>query len=1065
MAQDKVQLKREEVVGNDIVTEDIYPATTTSSIEDDTKGVPLDDTLARMWNAINNKLMRVVNSVNGRTGVVILDANDVGLGNVDNISFNDIKQWVIDNMAEMFAGKRILIRTYLSEIQTIVGSNDKAYADVPFFTEYGEETTDDKLSYIGFIYWDDDDSQLKIISKAIRVIGYTDRSIIYNVNYDPEHNLDYSNGGIGVNIWSGEDSLKMRNRTISHGGHTPSDLRDSGLYIDKSNIVPNLYYYNGVYGNGNADDPDALLYYQLPTDTSSLKTISFKYKNDTTVWGPQTLYTKQTFKVGDMLYCNFADPDEYYQAGSPRTPKTGMASWLLVRQPCLGTVTVAPTLDHPEYNYTVEWVEVKPLASNGLRYSEIHDSDDTPSTTKLTIGTITDPDNINENFSGITTFSEISKAMPGSADLYMYQVMMPNGMKTFGPGNQTRKYLKDGLTVNLADSLCMIPVNASLNMPTWPKSVSSGLSYTYTPPHERVCDVGSFIGVNLMKSLPSDPETGVIAPVNKSGLRIDTVPNPLTHSGGLSVNAGDFLVIGKPEDDIAEITSSNYYNYGKLHVNVDTSKGLGDVGDGKLGITVYNQGGLTFNSGMLSVNPGKFISIDETTNTVDVNVDKKYGLKDVNNNNTLCINTNEHQDCLYFRSISANESKLSVKKGMGLMNRGYSTYGRDTNHDLACLYTEPDNWGRAEFWRLDGLSIELVTFTGSGTVTDPYVPAFQYDPQNGVKYYEVITKLKLLTEPREEYPSDWGTEGVFFELDIDVNPKLYKPVVFENIGYINPQYEPNKYYRRDSNNNDNGYLSVYLADSLTGTRDIVTANNVTADMYYGGLRYLQNMYGGEGVGIGIRINEELAWNDNGGVSGWDEHSYPSRHGSLGLTISDMNVLGIQLPETTKLKIDTEGCLTDAPTVQGIYAMCVYKLLNNDRSDLGIKYDNTGGSKSNKSLSDVLSEINYFKTLPYAGINWSPYNLNVGDILMFVKPVEDYSDYYPYTISKVAPAPPGSWGPTETYWMEDPARNPEQLCVATFLVEYVHYTDGAIDNASLYCTFSSLTEINVGDRLT
>jgi hypothetical protein len=146
-------------------------------------------------------------------------------------------------------------------------------------------------------------------------------------------------------------------------------------------------------------------------------------------------------------------------------------------------------------------------------------------------------------------------------------------------------------------------------------------------------------------------------------------------------------------------------------------------------------------------------------------------------------------------------------------------------------------------------------------------------------------------------------------------------------------------------------------------------------------------------------------------------------------------------------------------------MCVYKLLNNDRSDLGIKYDNTGGSKSNKSLSDVLSEINYFKTLPYAGINWSPYNLNVGDILMFVKPAEDYSDYYPYTISKVAPAPPGSWGPTETYWMEDPARKPEQLCVATFLVEYVHYTDGAIDNASLYCTFSSLTEINVGDRLT
>lgn len=1055
MAQDKVQLKREEVVGNDIVHEDIYPATTTSSIEDDMKGVPLDDTLARLWNAINNKLMRVVNSVNGRTGVVILDASDVGLGNVDDISFNDIKQWVIDNMSQMFEGKRILIRTYLSEIQTIVGSNDKAYADVPFFAEYGEERNDDRLSYIGYIYWDESDSQLKTVSKAIRVIGYTDRSIIYNTNYDPEHNLDYSDGGIGVNIWSGEDSLKMRNRTISRAGHTPSELRDSGLYIDKSNIVPALYYYNGVYGNGNADDPDAFLYYQLPADVSSLKTISFKYKGDTTVWGPQTLYTKQTFKVGDMIFCNFDDYNCY--SGSPQEPKTGMASWLLVRQPCLGTVTVAPTLDHPEYNYTVEWVEAKPLASNGLKYHNIHITDSNPSTSKLTIGTIEDPDNVGENFSGITTFSEVTDNIPGSSSEYTYKLVTPNGLRRFGPiwnsQPNSRKYLANSMTVNLADSLCMIPVSDSvINMPTWPKSASGGLTYGDEAPFEHACDNGSFIGVNLMKSLPADPDTGVIAPVNKSGLRIDTVPNPLTHSGGLSVNVGDFLVIGKPEDDTAAITASNYYDYGKLHLNVNTNYGLGDVGDGKLGITVYNQGGLTFNSGSLSVNPGKFISIDETNNTVDVNVDTKLGLKDVNNNNTLGINTNTNRDCLYFRPTGVNESALSIKKGMGLINRGYSTYGRDTNHDLVLLTDSnpPAGWGTDEYWTVVNDNLIRVEFTNTGGVI---TPAYEAD-----KYYYVVTKLKLLTD--DQYPSDWGTDGLFFEVNISDTPNLYKPVVFENIGYISPQYDPNKYYRKDFDT-DEGYMSVYLADSMSGTRDINIQNHsIKPQMYYGGLRYIQNMFGSEGVGIGIRINEERAWNDNGGVTDWNPHSYPSRVGSLGLQITDKNVLGIQLADTAKMEIDNNGCLTDSATTQGIYAMSAYRTVYDEfsRSAGELPYDVSGGSKTYKNQTDVVTEINYLRTHSQGRINWSQYNLRPGDILMFVEDVYDSGTSYSYTISRTDSS-------NNTYYTENPCRNYAQFCVATFLVEHVSMGGSGIVNAvSLYCTFSTISSIHVGDRL-
>ena len=87
----KVQLKEQELVGQEVVLSDIYPKTDTSSVEDIVSGSSLDLKLDRIVEMINNKLTRVVNSVNSRTGVVTLDADDVGLGNVDNVSFMDIK--------------------------------------------------------------------------------------------------------------------------------------------------------------------------------------------------------------------------------------------------------------------------------------------------------------------------------------------------------------------------------------------------------------------------------------------------------------------------------------------------------------------------------------------------------------------------------------------------------------------------------------------------------------------------------------------------------------------------------------------------------------------------------------------------------------------------------------------------------------------------------------------------------------------------------------------------------------------------------------------------------------
>jgi hypothetical protein len=613
------------------------------------------------------------------------------------------------------------------------------------------------------------------------------------------------------------------------------------------------------------------------------------------------------------------------------------------------------------------------------------------------------------------------------------------------------------MTVNLADSLCMIPVSDSvINMPTWPKSASGGLTYGDDTPFEHACDNGSFIGINLKKSLPVDPDTHVVYPVNKSGLKIDTIPDGLEHSGGLSVNAGDFLVIGKPGDDTATITQNDYYDYGKLHVNVNTNYGLGDVGDGALGITIYNQGGLTFNNGSLMVNPGKFISIHETNNTVDVNVDPMYGLGDVNSNNTLCIKTDPKTDCLHFK----DSGEIAVKWSMGVTHSSYNYNGKDVNNDLYLLTsdTAPSNWGQNfqnDFWKLDAHDkLVQIDFTVEGGVVSP-----AYEPN---KYYQMLSKdLEFLTAPTEDYPSDWGEQNKFYGTEIHGLVKVFKLVVFENRGYIYPPYEPNKYYRLKSPymRHDFGFLGVNIVDSLSGTRSINGSDSMPdIDLIrgcYGGLRYIQNMVGSYGVGIGIRINEDRAWDDTGRpFEGEDQ--WASRKGSRGLEITDMNVLGIQLSENSKLEFDGNGCLQANTNTARIYGMCAYKttIVGRDASGLPLDRSGQGGAITVKGLTDVLAEINYLRD---NNIDWSAYDLLPGDTLIFTSGAYLSGAKYEYIISRTS----GS----NTFYTEDPARFPAQTCCVSFIVESVNYSNtGYLNNVSLYCTFSTLQEITVGTRL-
>ena len=231
--EDRVQLKQEEVVDNEIVLKDINPKSSTKSIDDSATGASLNETLDRMWNAINNKLSRIVNSVNGRTGVVVLTSSDVGLGDVNNVSFADIKQWVIDRLIDEFGNKRIKLLNSFDDLDDILIKNDKKDRNSAYFIEKLNNV--DTRSYIGYIYLDESADKLSYMQMPINTIGKTDDSIIYN---EKVGNVDMMYGGIAVNISSYEDALKLYEKA--------GTKEEAGLYIDKTKIINSIKTGDGI---------------------------------------------------------------------------------------------------------------------------------------------------------------------------------------------------------------------------------------------------------------------------------------------------------------------------------------------------------------------------------------------------------------------------------------------------------------------------------------------------------------------------------------------------------------------------------------------------------------------------------------------------------------------------------------------------------------------------------------------------------------------------------------------------------------------------------------------------
>ncbi|MBR5296291.1 MAG: hypothetical protein IKU29_00270 [Parabacteroides sp.] len=630
MAQDKVQLKREELIGNEVVLQDINPKTSTNSIEDSTSGAPLDKTLAMIKNMINNKLSRVVNSVNGRTGVVVLDAGDVGLDNVDNISFDDIKKWVIEYIGDIFGTKRIILKEYLTQIHEIIGTNDKSYADTPFYCEKGNAATEDYMSYIGYIYWDNTTETLKEEHLQIRVIGYTDRSLIYNNEY-----MNLGQGGLGLNIWSGEDALKIRNNIISKEGYAPEDLQNSGLYLDKEKVVPNVLFFDGVYGEltGTGTEmhsQNELVYWSNdPYDTtySTLPLIQIQINGTpisldaTSGSTPQALHTTQNMKIGDLVLCNFSF-DQYINNDDPNHVDmlyAGMVDALTCRQPALGRVIQAANID-TNTPCIVDFKPQKPNVSRGLKLINTNTSYGRPKDTAIGIDTLEATMRMNDGTSiyahpgsNISGLNAVDKHyLPYRDD----KRTNPKSLFTVYPTGKSNNLLTETDFQFENNSLFILPNFSMCVIPGYEFTQHSLLhpimNWNPTSPMGDIHDLGNqkwnMIGINLEKVMWGDDyeETPTYQNArNISGLRVNTDNDDLTdewfgygddttpkeslkHSGGLSVNVGDFLDIGSQEelDNPEPSSKAHYYDEGKVNVRIDPDKGLGNTGDNRLGINI-----------------------------------------------------------------------------------------------------------------------------------------------------------------------------------------------------------------------------------------------------------------------------------------------------------------------------------------------------------------------------------------------------------------------------------------------------------------------------------------------
>ena len=739
---DRVQLKQEEVVGSEVVLKDINPKTSSKSVDDSSTGVPLDKTIERIWNAINNKLSRIVNSVNGRTGVVVLNSEDVGLGNVDNVSFADIKNWIINKLILEFGNKRIRLYDDMAGLAQDIALNDESIRDSAFYCDHQDEK--ERRACIGYIYWDEGESRLSYMAKYINTIGSTDNSIIYNEKLGTIENgdvRDYTGGKIGVNIYKGEEALELYD-----GGNK----NESGLRINQSKLGGKLVFFDGVYGNGSTEDDTALLYFDSSKTPSDAKRVNI-YIDDVSI-GSYTI-RRTDLNEGDIIQCNFAG-DKYIQDDGYSIP-SGMAPLLMYRQPAIGRVTQAPSLKNPNQMYIIEFHTVRPNLGWGLEYLSNHKvqnvvgtpTKSSPSelTMKLTQGTTDGSGNNIGNVSGLQVYkgdSDPDVNAVGSSnklkDAARYTVLPQGPVKVY---DSTNTEFAGGLSITPDMSLCVMPVRRYSSS----TSIVQSCNWKLKSPMDlsEIRDMGvssgtlmdmSLLGINLMKVVDNATPLKFS---NASGLRIsspidnDNVsaewfgltdteynkylesigsPSTVKNSGGLSVNVGKFLEISPS----SFTEDGDYYDGGK--VNVRISKGLIEdphtsnriqvnigealkfTGDNNRIDVSYGRGLLLNENEQLEVDIGKGLTF--RNNQIDILTEE--GL-DINTDNRLYVVLGKTKETVKshtghpfnkeFREISAGlkfDSSLGVsvkvsEDGSSYNKKGLRIYP-DTSYDENTIY-------------------------------------------------------------------------------------------------------------------------------------------------------------------------------------------------------------------------------------------------------------------------------------------------------------------------------------------------------------------------------------------
>lgn len=603
MSIDKVQLKQEELVGDQVVLTDINPITDTVSVMDGTTGSTLQETLDRIYNLINNKLARVVNSVNDKTGAVVLTSDDVGLGNVDNVSFADIKAWVLDQLTKAFRNKQLHLYTYLTEATIAKNTNDQSLDGAPFYAEYGD--TSDKRGYIGYFYWDDVSNQLEYDYRPIRTIGGTDGSIRYT-----------DTGDISVKIHPDEEALS----NVDTG-----NIETSGLKIDGSKIVGKMIFADCLYGDGtqsiNTSDPTAMLatINTWKGDPIEIYINGTQIDNTTGTMTPHYLNTAwdHQLKVGDIIVTSFRPRVDL------ATSTTYAKIDLMGQQPAIGIIEAVP--DDLNTNYVLKFYTIKTYIGGddvgcGLKYYDSHVDDNHSYYNSKQLGIGLGEEKMysvgvdtDENFSGLQGIfstrpspTDPTAWIPSDRDV---QVQTPWGFKA----------VRNGMCIQTDPSLAICP---------WELGRPSGDSYkntSTTRPNSNYLYFGSKMAANWSLE---HIEGGGIDP------RSTAIPDRHRHDGPtygyasttsyLSIKLEKLKTFfsghSTTQEDVADGPFKSFINVSGMRIENDFDLYAVSYDMSKLGITdgmdavgnVVPDLGNVAASGGCMVNVGKFLEICPT---------------------------------------------------------------------------------------------------------------------------------------------------------------------------------------------------------------------------------------------------------------------------------------------------------------------------------------------------------------------------------------------------------------------------------------------------------------------